>query len=98
MSVLLLLFLMQSIHIILSHITLFILSFIYHTDFQDEPVERDTEAIKEEAERWVQRCKSGASVVMSCWIGWIVAAQLLKDTLPSSWFMFNADDTATTGW
>lgn len=69
------------------------------TDFQqDEPVERDTEAIKEEAEKWVSRCKTGASVVMSCWIGWIIAVQLLRGLLPSSFFMLTADDSASTGW
>lgn len=84
---------------------LFIIHFIlftsmnYCTDFQqDEPVERDTEAIKEEAEKWVSRCKTGASVVMSCWIGWIITAQLLRDQLPSSLFMLTSDDSAATGW
>jgi hypothetical protein len=71
---------------------------LLHADFQDDPVERDTEAIKQEAELWVQRCKYSAAVVMSLWIGWIVAAQLLRDILPPSWYMLNADDSAQTGW
>ena len=69
-----------------------------YSDFQDEPTQRTPEDIEQEAAMWVQRCKTGVFMFVSIWIGWIVASQLLRGTLPSSWYMLNEDDPAVTGW
>jgi hypothetical protein len=68
------------------------------SDFTDEPTESTPEEIQLEAEKWVNRCKLSASIFISLWIGWIVASQLLRNTLPSSWYMLNPQDVSRTGW
>jgi hypothetical protein len=84
------------------------------TDFPDEgttprngasgaaaaEIDVDPALIKKEAEKWVSRCQTAAYVVVVAWIGWIVAAQLLRqqNILPPVFFMSTSDDSAITGW
>lgn len=83
------------------------------SDFQDEPAapssssnnnnaepEMSVEEIKQAAATWVSRCQIGAFIYITLWIGWIVAAQLLRKSsiLPSSWFILNPDNAELTGW
>jgi hypothetical protein len=68
-------------------------------DFQDDAaVEATPEEIKQEAEKWVRRCKICATVAVASWVAWIVTAQVLRNVLPSSLYMLNPDDQALTGW
>jgi hypothetical protein len=72
----------------------------HFADFQDNDaaVEATPEEIKREAEKWVKRCKVCATVVVTTWVAWIVTAQVLRNVLPASLYMFNPDDQALTGW
>ena len=77
-----------------SHLTINFL----RIDFNDTDTEQTQEEIRANAEKWVQRCKRSAIVFFLVWIGWIVAAQVLRDVLPPSLYMLRNDDEALTGW
>jgi len=66
--------------------------------FQDDPTEATQEEIKQEALKWIQRCKIGASITVTIWLAWIITSQVMRDHLPASLFMLAGDDSAMTGW
>lgn len=61
-------------------------------------MELTPEEITQNAEKWVLRCRIGATIVILAWIAWIVVAQVLRDILPTSLYMLNPDDATLTGW
>eukprot|EP01083_Nonionella_stella_P265052 898351_1 len=56
--------------------------------------------IQREAAKWVSRCQTGATVVVSLWLAWIGIAQYLRveNLLPSKFFFYSSDDAELTGW
>jgi hypothetical protein len=71
-----------------------------YTDFTDDSVpELTPEQIQMEAQKWVARCKVGAVIGFTCFVAWIVVAQVLRGSVfPSTWYMLNADNAELTGW
>ncbi|KAL7569339.1 hypothetical protein ACA910_016881 [Epithemia clementina (nom. ined.)] len=69
------------------------------TNNGSEP-EMSLEEIKQAAASWVSKCQTCAAIFLTLWIGWIVAAQVLRNAgiLPSSWFILNPDNAELTGW
>jgi len=75
--------------------------FFLFLDFQEEAaVEATTEEIQMMASKWVKRSQYSATVVMTGWLAWIIASQVLRHfhLLPAALFMHNADDADLTGW
>lgn len=83
--------------VVFSHF-LSLVDFLFFVDFQDDPTEATQEEIKQEALKWIQRCKIGASITVTIWLAWIITSQVMRDHLPASLFMLAPDDSAMTGW
>ena len=93
------------IKILISHDSLWFLSFLDFQDDQQSTSDRSgpamsLEEIKQATAAWVSRCQTGAAIFLTLWVGWIVAAQVLRnaDILPSSWFILDPSNSELTGW
>jgi hypothetical protein len=76
----------------------FVLSFLLSPDFSEEPTEASAEEIRMEAEKWVNRSKYGASVVVTIFVAWVIFAQVYRSHLPAVLYLYNYDNAELTGW
>jgi hypothetical protein len=82
----------------LSVCSFFVLSFLLSPDFSEEPTEASAEEIRMEAEKWVNRSKYGASVVVTVFVAWVIFAQVYRSHLPAVLYLYNYDNAELTGW
>ena len=75
---------------------------IFHPLFtlEGSPTEFDDNSGVAEKERmWVTRGRNSAVVVTAAWITWVLFVQLIfTDSIPSSWFVRDANSYEATGW
>jgi hypothetical protein len=67
-------------------------------DFSEEPTEASADEIRMEAEKWVNRSKCGASVVVTVFLAWVIFAQVFRSHLPTVLYLYNYDNAELTGW
>ena len=60
--------------------------------------ERITRNEKMELEKWVKRSTTGALLVCSIFITWIVVFQVNKDNFGNGWFVMDMTEEESSGW
>ena len=74
-----------------------------YIDFADDPaltISLTPEEIQLVVQKWIQKCKVSAIIVITIWIGWIITAQVLRghQLLPVQLYMLSSDSQQVTGW
>lgn len=87
-------------HFLLICRSLFFLFVQFSITSDQSPTEFDTNTETLEKERaWVTRGRNSAVIVTAVWLTWVIFAQFIfPDSLPSSWFVRDANSYAATGW